>query len=405
MTTPDPDDIPYDDTMLTPAERAERGLPPVATATRNGKHKPAAAPKPPAPKQPAPTRAPGDPLPLVYFGDLAPALDCDDFIESLLIKGGMSVVYGDSNTGKTFFALDLALHVAGGRPWRGRDVEAGGVLYLALEGSHGIRNRVTAFKADRQCGDAEFGFAVVPVAVNLCNAAVDTLRVVEAVKATAERIGGAVDLVVVDTLSRAMAGGNENSPEDMGALVANIDRIRQSAGSHVMLVHHSGKDGAKGARGHSLLRAATDTEIEVSRDPATGLSVARVTKQRELEIGDEFAFRLTPVTLGTNRRGKLVTSCVVDEAEAPTRERRLPADQKQALAILQQLISDEGRPGGEGVPPNVRCVTAAAWRQRVYLRTKPESQQGTKQRAFRRASDGLIEAGLVLCRGEWVWIS
>ncbi|WP_261361173.1 helicase RepA family protein [Gemmata massiliana] len=60
--------------------------------------------------------------------------------------GATSATYGESGGGKTFFTLDLALHVAAGMPWRGREVDLRGVLYLALEGSHGIRNRGAAFK-------------------------------------------------------------------------------------------------------------------------------------------------------------------------------------------------------------------------------------------------------------------
>jgi hypothetical protein len=96
----------------------------------------------------------------------------------------------------------------------------------------------------------------------------------------ADRQGGGaaarypIRLVVVDTLSRAMAGGNENAPDDMSAFIRNIDRIRQETGAHVLIVHHCGKDAAKGARGHSCLRAATDTKIELSHDTDTGMASA-----------------------------------------------------------------------------------------------------------------------------------
>jgi RecA-family ATPase len=58
--------------------------------------------------------------------------------------------------------------------------------------------------------------------------------------------------VVIDTLSRALAGGNENAPDDMGALVINTDKVRQLTGAALIYIHHSGKDAALGARGHSL---------------------------------------------------------------------------------------------------------------------------------------------------------
>jgi RecA-family ATPase len=74
-----------------------------------------------------------------------------------------------------------------------------------------------------------------------------------------------VVLVVIDTLARAMAGGNENASEDMGAFVRNVDRVRSATSAHTMIVHHSGKNKAAGARGHSSLRAATDTEIEIDQ--------------------------------------------------------------------------------------------------------------------------------------------
>ncbi len=344
------------------------------------------------------------PLPLIYFNDLSASLDVADFVEGLLCDGAMSVLYGDSNTGKTFFALDLALHVAHGKPWRGRAVEVGGVVYLALEGASGVAKRVAAFKLANGCGDAELPFAVVPVGVDLRDPVADTTRVIEAVRAAASKMGGAVKLVVIDTLSRALAGGNENASEDMGALVSNIDRIRQETSAHAMLIHHSGKDGAKGARGHSLLRAATDTEIEVSRDVEAGVSVARVTKQREMEVGDAFAFTLEPVELGENRRGKPVTSCVVRDAEPPVREPRLSNDQKTAFSILCDLIGSEGKAGAAGIPNGRRSVDENRWRECVYSQTKAGATQDAKKKSFRRSADGLEAVGKVrVCNGR-VWI-
>lgn len=289
---------------------------------------------------PPPTNGAPPALPLLYYADIVPALDAADFVERLLIDGAMTVVYGDSNTGKTFFVLDLALHVSAGLPWRGREVERRGVLYLALEGSHGIRNRVAAFKLANVANEADLAFAVVPVPLNLRAADGDTLRVIEAAKAAAERLTVPVGLVVVDTLSRAMAGGNENAPEDMTAFIAQVDLIRQALPAHLIVVHHCGKDAARGARGHSSLRAATDTEIEVSRDHLARTSLARVTKQRDLELGDEFAFRLHPVELGKDRRGRVVTSCVVHATDGTGAAVR---DERQAAAEREKKQREQER--------------------------------------------------------------
>src|SRR4051812_18886432 len=71
-------------------------------------------------------------------------------------------------------------------------------------------------------------------------------------------------MVVIDTLFRALAGGNENACEDMGTVVANADRIRAATGACVLMIHQCGKDAVRGMRGHSSLKAATDSEIEVA---------------------------------------------------------------------------------------------------------------------------------------------
>jgi hypothetical protein len=380
-------------------EPGDAEIPPEDRGDMPGDGEPKAESKyapPPPPQDPRPG------LPLLYYADVAPVLETADFVEGLLIDGAMSVVYGESNSGKTFWALDLSLYVADGAPWRGRSVDRRGVLYLALEGGHGIRNRVAAWR--KHYGVAVAPFAVVPVQVNLLDPAADAVRVIEAAADAAEKLGRPVGLVVVDTLARAMAGGNENSPEDMGAFVRNVDLIRQTIPGHVQVIHHSGKDTAKGARGHSSLRAATDTEIEVTRDMVTGLSSARVTKQRDLPCDGEFTFRLESVELGHDRRGKPVTSCVVVEAEVPMREPTLPGDQQTALVILVELVAEQGQDGFAGTPAGTRSVPVGWWRDRVYERTKPGASQDTKQKAFRRAVDGLVEARKVAVRGDRVWL-
>ena len=350
--------------------------------------------------------APGTGLPLVYFQDVEPALTGDDFVEGLLIRGAMSVFYGPSNCGKTFFASDLALHVAMGKPWNGREVAQGGVIYCALEGSHGIRNRVAAWAKHYGVEGAPIPFAIIPVALNLLNPEADTSRLIEAIQTAAAKMGWNVALVVMDTLSRAMAGGNENAPEDMGALVMNSDRIRQATGAHVAWIHHSGKDQAQGARGHSLLRAATDTEIEISRPDANSPSTARATKQRELEIDGAWTFSLERIDLGTNHRGKPVTSCVVKPAESLAQEARasLTNGESMALRILHDVMASQPvQPPYQAAQAGVQtAATKQAWREAFFARSTADSHEA-KKKAFNRAAEGLAQKGKIGVHHDLVW--
>ncbi len=356
----------------------------------------------------APTGSPR--LPFFWFADAQPDLNASDFVEGLLTERSMSVVYGPSNCGKTFFIVDLALHVAWGRTWRGREVDQGAVVYLSLEGSQGIRNRLAAFRKHHEIVEC-LPFIAMPKPVNLLNDDADVNAVIELVHHIAEQTGRPVRMVIVDTLSRAMAGGNENSPEDMTALIGNCDRIRDETQSHVCIVHHSGKDEAKGARGHSSLRAATDTEIEIKRDPELTFSSVRVAKQRDLEAGDPFGFTLHRVPLGVNRRGKDVTSCVVMESDQTTVLARDPdklsPKESQALDSLERCLAAGGFECAAGPDGDVSmAVTLHSWKRSLQaLDVIARNNDNMARPQFHRIRKALEKKGHIVISEGNVWLA
>src|SRR5262249_21188651 len=144
-------------------------------------------------------------------------------------------------------------------------------------------------------------FYVIPEPIDLCRSDAD-------VNLLLRRIGKLppLALIEIDTVSRTMNGGNENAPDDMGRFVAHCDKLRLATTAHVLAIHHSGKDEARGARGHSLLKAACDTEIEVAADDATDKRTATVVKQRDHRTGDVFGFSLRSVDLDRAVNGEAV---------------------------------------------------------------------------------------------------
>lgn len=253
-------------------------------------------------------------LPLVYAESISiDQIGVQQIVEDTITAGGLSVMYGESNSGKSFLACDMDCSIASGVPWLGKRTVQGAVMYVAGEGSESIKLRVLAW---RQHHGVNPMLAVVPVAVNLLDPDADVAKVIEAAAAVSAHYGMPVTKITIDTLARAFGGGNENASEDMGAVIANADRIRAATKAHVMAVHHAGKDAAKGSRGHSSLKAATDTEIEVTAEEATKLHTARITKQRDLgSRGEEMTAKFSVVEMGTDQWGKAVTTCVVDTTE------------------------------------------------------------------------------------------
>jgi len=233
-------------------------------------------------------------------GELTAATDAFDFVEGLLFEGQTSVVYGAPSVGKTFSVLDLAMHVALGRDWNGCRIERGGVLYITLEGAD-MQKRFKAWCKHQGISSPEaLPIAFADGSLNLRKDEKTRDSIIRYVRNlntdwSLDPDGVPVRWIIVDTLSRAMAGGNENAGEDMGALIDGTAEIVHATGAHLTLVHHPGKDESKGSRGHSSLLGNTDTEIEISR--IDDVCVGRVTRQKEGDGGFSWAYVLDPVDL------------------------------------------------------------------------------------------------------------
>jgi hypothetical protein len=236
-------------------------------------------------------------------------------IKGLIDQSTMSVVYGDSNVGKTFVTMDISHHVATGTRYAGLKTSAARVVYVAAEGGKGAMKRIMALEEKYGMPGDPSAFLLLPMPLDLRRPDADLNPFIAAMN----NLNAPPGLIVVDTLSRALAGGDENSSVDMGAIVKHFDVIRNAMGAHLMVVHHTGKNKAAGARGHSLLRAATDTEIEIAE------GTIAVTKQRDLDKSWSSGFSLEVRTLGIDEDLEPITSCTVrllSKAEVEAEERK-----------------------------------------------------------------------------------
>jgi hypothetical protein len=229
-------------------------------------------------------------------------------VKGVLPKAGLAVVYGASGSGKSFAVLDIAFAIARGVEWRGRRVRQGRVAYIAAEGAEGFRKRLAAYAKH-----FDVDLTVVPMTV--LNASPNLMEKQDAVDIVRGiRAAGGADVVIVDTFAQTTPGANENAGEDVGKALAHCKRIHETTGALVVLIHHSGKDASKGARGWSGLRAAADAEIEILREgDARSL---RLSKNKDGEDGLLWGFALETVQLGVDEDMDPITSCVVVEAQA-----------------------------------------------------------------------------------------
>lgn len=254
-------------------------------------------------------------------------------IKGVLPQAGLAVVYGASGSGKSFAVLDMGMAIARGLPWRGKRTKQGRVAYIAAEGADGFRKRIAAY-AQHQ------GVDLTGVPMTVLNAAPNLLEKQDAVDlAKGVKASGGADVIIIDTLAQTTPGANENAGEDMGKALGYCKRIHEVTGALVLLIHHSGKDATKGARGWSGVRAACDAELEVVRSEAG--RALRLTKNKDGEDGLEWGFDLEIVQIGVDEDLEPITSCVVIETAMPVigagALRKLGPVEKIINAVVQEF--------------------------------------------------------------------
>jgi KaiC/GvpD/RAD55 family RecA-like ATPase len=265
----------------------------------------------------------------------------NELVEGLITIGSTVVVYGDSNSGKTFWALSVAASIAMGTTCYGRKTDPGLVVYLASESPASIRSRVQAIK--KHYSDNLENLVIVQAPVNFYQGDGDANDVIELVRKIEEIKGQSVRLIIPDTLARISAGANENSGEDMGPVMSRFDVVAAATRACIMIIHHNGKDAAKGSRGWSGIRAHIDTEIEVTEKD--GVRSVTVTKQRELPSkGEAIYFKLQVIEMGRTKFGKPATTCVAipdDESQEQTPHKPL-TKHDQNVQLLERAWHASG---------------------------------------------------------------
>ena len=316
-------------------------------------------------------------------------------IKDVLPSHGTAVVFGPSGSGKSFLVLDMLQSLAFGREWFGRRVKPCSVTYIALEGEAGLSGRVDAYRIQHGSTSPNIRYLVQPF--RLLNAD-DINELVLAIQDA-----GTGDVVVLDTLSRATPGSDENDSKAMGQIVASAKILQDLIGGLVLLIHHTGKDASKGMRGHSSLHAALDCAIEVRRNGDRREWL--VAKSKDGEDGASHAFRLDVVPLGIDSDGDEITSCViVANQSAPAIEKKmttLGSNQTIALTALEEPlcksvdIDKDGAPQGR---PCLRFEHALA----IVTPLMPVEAKYKKQRA-KEALAGLVNKDVVGMKGDWLW--
>ncbi len=239
----------------------------------------------------------------------------DYVVKGVIPANSLCSTYGASGSYKSFLACSWACHVATGIPWGGRRVVHGAVMYVVGEGGIGVPRRIKAWELVNSEQVKNLYLVNRPI---FPAAPSDVDEMVIAARQVEQETGKPVRMIILDTLARCFGGSDENDARDMGAFVHGCDELKRRTGATVLVIHHSGKDETKGARGSSAFRAALDAEYRIRREGAGSEAlVIACTKMKDAEELKEMACDLREVELFKDEGGELITSLVLEDKPRP----------------------------------------------------------------------------------------
>lgn len=197
-------------------------------------------------------------------------------IDGLLYANGVGVIYGQAGIGKSYFTTDLALSLASdmesfhGRPLR---LQGARVAMLLYEGEYAIPRRVKAWqKAHRR--DIPADRLLIRYDLAPLHDAKATTRLAQDLKDLN------VDIVIIDTLSAATAGLDEDKARDMGPVISMCRKMAREINGLCLLVAHPPKGSTSTVRGSSVIDGNTDNLLAITGENG-GISI----KPRKVRAG------------------------------------------------------------------------------------------------------------------------
>jgi len=318
----------------------------------------------------------------------------DYLIPGFLERDSLAQLVGKPRCGKSLQALDWCACVATGSAWNGKPIQAQPAVYICGEGRNGIARRLKAWEIEHRTELKDAPLFISTSAAHLLNQET-AAEVFHCIKETSETPPG---LIVIDTLARNF-GGNENSTEDMSALIKNMDDfLREPFGACVMIVHHTGHAARDTGRGSSAMIGAIDASYHM-RQNAPGLVTLSPVKIKDGELPADVLQEIKAIEMpGFDHFGNQYTAPVlVDDSGTakPTEAAKLGTNQQKALRALRVLTKAIKQDAEPGEPIRVEIST---WREQC-------KSSGIDRHRWKETSNSLMSNGLVRIEGIYVYTS
>jgi hypothetical protein len=362
-------------------------------------------------------------------------------IKGLIPRRETVLIYGPAQSGKSFFAQDLAMAIARGGEYQGRKVRRGIVIYCAAEAGAGfVYNRFAGYATGKGIPEEEpLPFICLTRRFDLFADEQQTTDLINEIKCLVafwkqKYPDDDIELeaVVIDTMNKVTPGMDEISGKDVSLMIFRFERIMAECSTGLWLVHHMNAAGT-GPRGHTSLFAAFETAIRVGKYDHSDKNApprfkdgekwrdrryTQITKQREGEDGEITDFYLRGVVSGYDDDNAPIPGAVVEWIDTPAKKAADKAIEQVGVSMTDQrrnvyaailiAMEESGQepPRSLGLPKSITRVVNSRRVGEVYrkYRADPEDSEEAIKKALTRANDFLTRNGFIGRNNPWVWV-
>ena len=332
---------------------------------------------------PAVPARPDNPIHLLNYQQMmqmpAPAW----LIEGILPERALTLMFGASNSFKSFLAVDMACHIATGLDWHGQTAKQGSVVYIAAEGAYSLaRQRIVGW-ADYH-GVIPDKLYLIPLGLTL-----DNQKTLQHLQAKIDALSETPVLLVSDVLAGTIDGSDSEIEVIQRRLIGTRQLIERYQLAELMITHSGWSQKAR-ARGSTHLWGSADTRLGVVRKGQAYATTLTVERHKDAESGASFGFSLKPHAFGDadyqNTLIPIIKGGTKLEAEhlSPRAEQTYKLLLKTIDKAGVQLPATRQRPACKAVRQDV--FKAAFWASEIVASDKPDS----KKKACKRCL-GLLE--------------
>ena len=335
----------------------------------------------------------------------------------MIPEGSHGVFFGASMSLKSFIAMEMAHCVCSGRSFMDHPVrEIGKVLYLCAEGMGDLNMRLRAVIMEK--GDFS------PSRISI----LDRRLIIDDKDEMAKLMLDITDLnpslVFIDTFSASTNTASENDSTEVSEVLNNVrDACLGNKRTSTIIIHHTGKDATKGARGSGVFLNNTDFVFEACRakegELYVGTTVLYCRKMKCAKDFDPISMNARLVELGVDAYGDKLSSLVLEKGllnndvsnYAIKKEVKLTLLQDEFMIVARQVSNVFGQPPTTEIiarypdsPKNIplKVIHEDDLKREVFKILNCESNK--KSTRFQERVNSLMKIGKLFFYNGYYWL-